>query len=78
MDLSIIDGGQRQLGNATAMAQSLYVENMKLIEALDKAFNVANHCNEQGIADFLAGRIDMHKKWAWQLSASLTEESMGF
>jgi starvation-inducible DNA-binding protein len=78
LDLSCIDGGQRQLGNATAMAQSLYVENMKLIEALDKAFNVANNCNEQGVADFLAGRIDMHKKWAWQLSASLTEESMGY
>lgn len=74
MDLSIVDGGQRQLGNATSMVQSLYIENMKLTEALEKAFNVASNCNEQGIADFLAGRIDMHKKWAWQLSAALMED----
>jgi starvation-inducible DNA-binding protein len=78
VDLSVIDGGQRQLGNATEMARSLYVENMKLVEALTKAFNVADNCNEQGIADFLAGRIDMHNKWAWQLSAVLNEEIAGY
>ncbi len=78
LELSCIDGGQRQLGDCCEMARSLYVENMKLIDALNKAFNVATNVNEQGVADFLAGRIDMHKKWAWQLSATLADEKAGY
>lgn len=35
------------------------------------AFAIANDCNEQGIADFLAGRDDMLKKHMWQVAASL-------
>lgn len=78
LELSIIDGGNRQLGDPCDMARSLYVENIKLVDALAKAFNVADNVNEQGIADFIAGRIDMHKKWAWQLSATLADEKTGY
>lgn len=35
------------------------------------AFAIANDCNEQGIADFLAGRDDILKKHLWQVAASL-------
>jgi starvation-inducible DNA-binding protein len=35
------------------------------------AFNIANDCNEQGIANFLAERDDMLKKHMWQVAASL-------
>lgn len=78
LELSVVDGGQRQLGDACEMARSLYVENAKLIEALNKAFNVANNVNEQGIANFIAERIDMHQKWAWQLSMVLVDENTGY
>ena len=37
---------------------------------IGKAFASANKANEQGIANFLAERDDMHKKWRWQLTAS--------
>lgn len=30
----------------------------------------ATDANEQGIANFLAERDDMHKKWRWQLEAT--------
>jgi starvation-inducible DNA-binding protein len=56
--------------NAKSLAKDLLNHNEKLIEQLKKAFDVANEENEQGIANFLAERIDMHQKWSWQLKAS--------
>lgn len=56
--------------NAKALAKDLLAHNEKLLEQLKKAFDVANEENEQGIANFLAERIDMHQKWSWQLKAS--------
>jgi DNA-binding ferritin-like protein len=35
-----------------------------------KTFNTANESNQQGIANFIAERIDMHQKWNWFLKAS--------
>jgi len=39
------------------------------------AFNACSEANAQGTADLLAARDGMHKKWAWQLKASLGEEA---
>lgn len=52
------------------MAKALLKTNEQLIESLTTAFHVADEADQQGIADFLAGRIDMHQKWSWQLRAS--------
>jgi len=54
-----------------AMVQDLLASNEVLIASLDKLFAIATNENEQGLADFVAGRITMHKKWRWQLKASL-------
>jgi starvation-inducible DNA-binding protein len=54
-----------------SMVSSLLVVNLILLNNTKDAFNLANDCNEQGIADFLAGRIDMHQKWDWQLKSTL-------
>jgi len=53
-----------------AMAKALLSANEEVLKTLNDAFKKASKADEQGIADFLAGRIDMHKKWAWQLRAS--------
>lgn len=53
-----------------AMAKALLKSNDAVLVTLNKTFNEATDANEQGIADFLAGRIDMHQKWSWQLRAS--------
>jgi DNA-binding ferritin-like protein len=53
------------------LAIDLYVKNHGLITMLKAAFNVANSENEQGVANFIAERIDMHQTWDWQLTASL-------
>jgi len=53
-----------------AMAKALMTLNEGVIKSLDKAFKDATSADEQGIANFIAGRIDQHQKWAWQLRAS--------
>lgn len=54
-----------------AMASSLLKSNEVVIERLNESFKEATKADQQGIADFLAGRIDMHQKWSWQLRASI-------
>ena len=57
--------------SARELAMDLYEKNKTYIEMLKTTFNVSNDANEQGIANFIAERIDMHEKWDWQLRASL-------
>jgi len=54
-----------------ALARALAVVNDEVLARLSMAFDVANAANEQGVANFLAERIDMHQKWRWQLKASV-------
>ena len=56
--------------NPKAMAKALLKVNEGVLKTIGKAFTSANKANEQGIANFLAERDDMHKKWHWQLTAS--------
>jgi starvation-inducible DNA-binding protein len=51
------------------MSQILYVANEQVRACLVKAFSIAACIDEQGIANFLAERLDMHSKWQWQLRA---------
>ena len=53
-----------------AMAKSLLTANETVLDSLNSAFDQATKDKHQGIANFLADRIDMHMKWAWQLRAS--------
>lgn len=53
-----------------AMAKALLKVNEGVLVTIGKAFTSAVKANEQGIANFLAEREDMHKKWQWQLTAS--------
>jgi starvation-inducible DNA-binding protein len=53
-----------------AMAKALATANESVIKTLNDSFDKATKANEQGVADFISGRIDMHKKWSWQLRAS--------
>jgi starvation-inducible DNA-binding protein len=59
-----------------AMAYDLYTSNQHVLMMLKNAFAVADAANEQGVADFLAGRIDMHQKWGWHLKASSMPHDM--
>ena len=59
------------LGDPHAMASTLLQANAGVLATLNDAFSIANAVNEQGIANFLAERDDMHKKWSWQLRVTL-------
>lgn len=52
------------------MLDALIADNEKLIGCLNNSFNLADAANLQGLADFIAGRIDVHKKHGWMLKAS--------
>lgn len=53
------------------LAADLLAANDTMIASLRVAFECAESIDEQGIANFIAERIDAHEKWRWQLSASL-------
>lgn len=68
---TVIEGG-----SAKAMAADLLLANESLIEELKAAFVTADNANEQGVADFIAGRIDAHQKWSWQLASSVMPDDL--
>jgi len=61
---------------AKDLALDIYKKNVAMIAMLKGTFDAANAANEQGVANFLAERIDMHQKWQWQLGASLQAAGM--
>jgi starvation-inducible DNA-binding protein len=56
--------------NPKAMAKDLLKSNEQVVGKLKSVFDTANEANEQGVANFIAERIDLHQKWSWQLKAS--------
>jgi starvation-inducible DNA-binding protein len=58
-----------ETNDAALMSQLLYVANEQVKTCIVKAFALANVLQEQGIANFLAERQNMHAKWQWQLRA---------
>lgn len=53
------------------MCVDLHDANEAVLSQIDVCFKLATAANEQGIADFLAGRDGIHKKWRWQLEATI-------
>lgn len=54
----------------SAMLSDLAIINSGVIASLNDVFRLADNANQQGLADFVAGRIDAHKKHAWMINAS--------
>ena len=67
--LSVVDD-QINIPVARAMIQELQSDNVKVIAELTKAFDLAEKANKQGLADYFAGRIDVHEKHGWMLRAT--------
>lgn len=57
------------------LASALHAANNVVLECLVETFGCANALNEQGIANFLAERIDAHQKWRWQLGTIIGADS---
>lgn len=53
------------------MLVAALTDNTTVIADLNVAFAAATKENKQGLADFIAGRIDIHKKHEWMLRSCL-------
>ena len=77
IEMRTIDDSDMNSQDARVLATDLLGANDGLIESLAYAFKCADELNQQGIANFLAERLDAHQNWKWQLSASLGIEAQG-
>lgn len=57
--------------DARMMMSNLLSDNNVVLEALNRTFKLANEYDKQGLADFIAGRIDVHEKHGWMLRSYL-------
>ena len=71
-ELSLITG-QIKVPRARLMLQELLADNQVVIDLLNQCFDAAEQENQQGIADFIAGRIDAQGKHGWMLKAFLKD-----
>lgn len=62
---------------AVEMATALLGSINELIDTLKVSFDAATAANEQGIANFIADRIDKTQTWAWQLRSSVGAQGEG-
>ncbi len=53
------------------MSYDLSIGNGIIIDKMKMAFDVANSSNQQGLADLIAGRIEAHQRWQWQLMVAI-------
>ena len=66
--------GQTKIPRARLMIEELLANNSQMIELLNKCFAIAEQENQQGIANFIAERIDAHGQWGWQLKSFLKDQ----
>jgi starvation-inducible DNA-binding protein len=59
--------------NPTKMLNDLLVANTIVVASLNAAFKEATTDNNQGLANFIADRLDKHAKHAWMIKSLLKE-----
>jgi starvation-inducible DNA-binding protein len=55
----------------TEMVINLLEANTEVLNCLTPLFDIATAEKQQGLANFIADRMDAHKKFEWQLQATL-------
>lgn len=66
--------GQTKVPRARLMIEELLANNEQMIDLLNETFAVAEQENQQGIANFIAERIDAHGKHGWMLRSFLKDQ----
>ena len=66
--------GQTRVPRARLMIEELLSDSEKMIALLNQCFDAAESEDQQGIANFIAERIDAHGKWRWQLRSCLRDQ----
>jgi len=65
---------QTKIPRAELMIAELTADNQKILDMWKEAFHVAEEADEQGVADFIASRIDAHGKHGWMLRSILKKQ----
>lgn len=73
MELSQIRG-QIKIPRAKLMLEELLADNQTMLDLLNSCFVEAQDERQEGIANFIAERIDAHGKWGWQIKSFLKEQ----
>ena len=73
LELSVISG-QTKIPRARLMIEELLDNNNTMIDLLNQCFASAEQENNQGIANFIAERLDAHGKHGWMLRSFLKDE----
>jgi starvation-inducible DNA-binding protein len=60
-----------EVSSADSMLRELLDDSNKMVKILKLCFDIAVANGEEGLADFLAGRMDAHKKHSWMLRATI-------
>lgn len=68
--LSQVDD-EREILDSKMMVAELLQDNEKMIKMLQYLFEVSEANKQYGFSDFVAGRLDAHKKHGWMLRATL-------
>jgi len=66
--------GQTKVPRARLMIEELLADTDSLINLLNQTFDSAEAEDQQGVMDFLAGRIDAMGKHRWMLRSFLKDE----
>jgi starvation-inducible DNA-binding protein len=56
---------------AEQMTAELLADSDMMCQILKRNFDLATAAGEEGLADFMAGRMDAHRKHSWMLRATL-------
>jgi starvation-inducible DNA-binding protein len=70
--LSEIDD-QTNIPDDGDMVRILLEDSDKMVKILKFVFDIATANGEEGLADFIAGRMDAHRKHSWMLKATITK-----
>lgn len=73
LEISLIQG-QTKIPRARLMIEELLADNQTMINLLNQCFESASAEHREGIANFIAERIDAHGKHGWMLKSFLKDE----
>ena len=68
--LSRIDD-ETQIPSAEEMMSTLLTDSDKMVKLLKICFDLATAAGEEGLADFMAQRMDAHRKHSWMLRSTI-------
>ena len=66
--------GQTKIPRARLMIEELLADNTTMINLLNDCFDAAEAEDQQGIANFIAERLDAHAKHGWMLKSFLKDQ----